>query len=177
MHLLTFLAIRQPGALMRFLLLGTQGIFYNFLFLFYLMTPKTVHRFVGILEEEAVYTYTRVVEDIEQGRLPEWENYPAPQIAKDYWKLDDDAKMLDLIKVIRADEAGHRFIHHTFANLNQATDTNPFSIATPTPTMIGQKLHLTREESLAFIEKATAEAKAAGKEGGHQSAGNSRAGQ
>lgn len=104
MHLLTFLAIRQPGAVMRALLLGTQGLFYNFLFLFYLATPKTVHRFVGILEEEAVYTYTRVIEDIEAGRLPEWENFPAPEIGKEYWKLAEDAKMLDLLKVIRADE-------------------------------------------------------------------------
>lgn len=50
--------------------------------------------------------------------------------------------------------AGHRFIHHTLANLNQKEDINPFSIATPSPGMIGTKLNLSREESLRFIEQA-----------------------
>lgn len=62
--------------------------------------------------------------------------------------------MLHMIRVVRADEAGHRFIHHTLADLDQKNDTNPFSVATPTPHMIGTKLHLTREESLEFIEEA-----------------------
>lgn len=42
--------------------------------------PRTCHRFVGKLEEEAVYTYTQCIEEIEAGRLPEWEA-PAPRYA------------------------------------------------------------------------------------------------
>jgi ubiquinol oxidase len=30
------------------------------------------HRFVGHLEEEAVFTYTRTIEELEAGRLPLW---------------------------------------------------------------------------------------------------------
>ena len=35
--------------------------------------------------------------------------------------------MLDLLYYVRADEAKHREIHHTFGNLNQAEDPNPFA--------------------------------------------------
>ncbi|CAO1636421.1 unnamed protein product [Sympodiomycopsis kandeliae] len=154
MHLLSFMALAKPGRFMRLMLLGAQGVFFNALFVLYILHPRTVHRFVGVLEEEAVKTYTGLIKDVEEGRLPEWEQMAAPQIAKEYWKLPDDALMLDMIKVIRADEAGHRFIHHTLADLDQKNDTNPFSVAAPTPHMIGTKLHLSREESLAFIEAA-----------------------
>ena len=34
--------------------------------------------------------------------------------------------MKDLIYYIRADEAGHRGVNHTFANLDQNEDPNPF---------------------------------------------------
>jgi hypothetical protein len=34
--------------------------------------------------------------------------------------------MKDLILYIRADEAGHRGVNHTFGNLNQKEDPNPF---------------------------------------------------
>ena len=66
---------------MRALLLLTQGVFYNFFFLFYLISPRIAHRFVGFLEEEAVITYTRIAEEIAEGRLPEWENYVSEAVA------------------------------------------------------------------------------------------------
>lgn len=72
------------------------------------MSPKICHRFVGFLEEEAVITYTRCLEDLDAGKLPTWSNLPAPSIAKTYWKLPDDATMRDVLLVIRADEATHR---------------------------------------------------------------------
>ena len=56
MHLLTFLTVSQPSIFMRATIIAAQGIFYNLFFLTYLITPKTAHRFVGALEEEAVRT-------------------------------------------------------------------------------------------------------------------------
>lgn len=156
MHLLSFLAISKPGWVMRSLLLVTQGVFYNGLFLLYLMSPRLVHRFVGILEEEAVKTYTCVLEDLQEGRLPEWEDLDAPEVAKEYWHLADDAPMVDLLRVVRADEAGHRFIHHSLANL-ESSDTNPFSVASPAPHMIGTKLSLERSESEEWVKRAAEE--------------------
>lgn len=52
----TFLTVSQPTLLTRFLVLGAQGVMYNLFFLLYLASPKTAHRFVGALEEEACRT-------------------------------------------------------------------------------------------------------------------------
>jgi ubiquinol oxidase len=38
----------------------------------YIISPRTCHRFVGHLEEEAVITYTRAIEELERGHLPKW---------------------------------------------------------------------------------------------------------
>ena len=47
MHLLTFLQLRQPGLFFRLFVLGAQGVFFNFYFVAYLLSPKFCHRFVG----------------------------------------------------------------------------------------------------------------------------------
>lgn len=52
----TFMTISQPTFFTRALVLAAQGGFYNAFFLTYLISPKTAHRFVGALEEEAVRT-------------------------------------------------------------------------------------------------------------------------
>ena len=82
-------------------------------------------RFVGYLEEEAVKTYTHIVGEIDAGRLPMWQKLPAPELAVDYWKLEKDALMRDVILAIRADEAHHRDVNHTLGSLKQSDD-NPF---------------------------------------------------
>ena len=61
MHLLTFLKLREPGIAFRLAVLGAQGVFFNAFFLSYLISPRTCHRFVGYLEEEAVRTYTHAL--------------------------------------------------------------------------------------------------------------------
>ncbi|KAK7208598.1 putative alternative oxidase AlxA [Myxozyma melibiosi] len=127
-HLLTFLKIYNPGWFMRLMLLGGQGVFFNLFFAAYLVSPRTCHRFVGYLEEEAVLTYTRCIKDYRAGRLPEFEKLEVPDIAKQYWKMGDDCTMEDLLLYIRADEAKHREVNHTFGNLNQKTDRNPFAL-------------------------------------------------
>lgn len=117
MHLMTFIHIAQPTRLERLLILIVQGLFYNAFFLLYLLSPKTAHRFVGYLEEEAVYSYTEYLEGVDSGQ---YDNQPAPQIAIDYWQLAPDARLRDVIIAVRADEAEHRDVNHDFANqLNQ----------------------------------------------------------
>ncbi|KAK9367609.1 alternative oxidase-domain-containing protein [Lipomyces kononenkoae] len=128
MHLLTFLKLYNPGWFMRLMLLGGQGVFFNLFFICYLISPRTCHRFVGYLEEEAIVTYTRCLQDINAGRIPEWQNLEIPDIAKQYWKMKDDCTMEDLILYIRADEAKHREVNHTFGNLDQKIDRNPFAL-------------------------------------------------
>jgi ubiquinol oxidase len=80
----------------------------------YLMSPRTCHRIVGYFEEEAVTSYSEYLEEVEQGRL---ENVPAPKIAIDYWNLPAYARLADVIRVVREDEAGHRDVNHKFVKL------------------------------------------------------------
>ncbi|MCJ1281788.1 hypothetical protein MMC26_001111 [Xylographa opegraphella] len=127
MHLLTFLKMAEPGRFMRAMLLGAQGVWYNALFLAYLVSPRTCHRFVGYLEEEAVITYTRFLAEIDAGNLPLFERAPAPDIAVRYWNMPEGKRTIrDLILYIRADEAKHREVNHTLGNLAQREDPNPF---------------------------------------------------
>ena len=113
MHLMTFIHIAKPSGLERILVLFTQGVFYNFFFALYLITPKTAHRIVGYFEEEAIVSYTEYLKEIDSGLH---ENVPAPRIAIEYWDLAPDARLRDVVKVIRDDEAGHRNVNHDFAN-------------------------------------------------------------
>jgi len=113
MHLMTFIHIAKPSGLERILVLFTQGVFYNFFFVLYLITPKTAHRIVGYFEEEAIVSYTEYLKEIDSGLH---ENVPAPRIAIEYWDLAPDARLRDVVKVIRDDEAGHRNVNHDFAN-------------------------------------------------------------
>ena len=113
MHLMTFVKIAEPSLFERLVIMITQAIFYNFYFFLYLFAPKTAHRVVGYLEEEAVVSYTQYLQEIDAGRQ---QNVPAPQIAIDYWKLSPNATLRDVVIAVRNDEAGHRDRNHEFAN-------------------------------------------------------------
>lgn len=116
MHLLTFLKMAEPGWFMRLMILGAQGVFFNSMFISYLISPRTCHRFVGYIEEEAVKTYTQAIADLEAGKLPKWEKLEAPEIAVKYWNMPEGHRtMRDLLLYIRADEAKHREVNHTLS--------------------------------------------------------------
>jgi len=114
MHLMTFIHIAKPSSIERFIIILVQGIFFNLYFIMYLISPRTCHRIVGYFEEEAVKSYSEYLEEVEQGRL---ENVPAPKIAIDYWNLPAYARLADVIRVVREDEAGHRDVNHKFVKL------------------------------------------------------------
>jgi ubiquinol oxidase len=113
MHLMTFIRIARPTRFERLLIVVAQGIFYNLFFLLYLVSARAAHRFVGYLEEEAVYSYTEYLAGVDAGS---YRNVAAPGIAIDYWKLLPNACLRDVIIVVRADEAHHRDVNHRFAN-------------------------------------------------------------
>lgn len=117
MHLLTFLKIRQPGLMMRILILTSQFIFLGYYSLLYLVNPKLCHRFVGYLEEEAVKTYTNLIKEMDEGKLPYWSEAVAPKIAINYWGLGSGASLRDVMVAIRADEVHHREYNHHFADI------------------------------------------------------------
>lgn len=113
MHLMTFIAVAQPNFFERLLIMTAQLIFYNFYFFLYLLSPQTAHRVVGYFEEEAVVSYTQYLQEIDSGHQ---ENVPAPDLAIDYWGLNADATLRDVVIAVRADEAGHRDKNHEFAD-------------------------------------------------------------
>ena len=113
MHLMTFIEISKPTLFERAVIIGVQWVFYCFFFALYLISSKTAHRVVGYFEEEAVISYTHYLAEIDEGRS---ENVPAPDIAKRYWALPEDATLRNVVLVVRADEAHHRDVNHGFAN-------------------------------------------------------------
>ncbi|MCI0555256.1 MAG: alternative oxidase [Anaerolineae bacterium] len=113
MHLMTFIHIARPSRLERLIILLAQGIFFNGFFLLYLISSKTAHRVVGYFEEEAIISYTEYLDHVDKGIHP---NVPAPQIAIDYWKLPPDARLRDVIVIVREDERHHRDVNHGFAD-------------------------------------------------------------
>ena len=113
MHLMTFIHVARPSSLERLLILLAQGVFYNCFFLLYLTSPKTAHRVVGYLEEEAVHSYTEYLAGVDDGSCA---NVAAPRIAIDYWKLAANARLREVIVAVRADEAHHRDVNHEFAD-------------------------------------------------------------
>ncbi len=119
MHLMTFIEIAQPNWVERLVVLLAQGAFFFGYGLIYLLSPITAHRIVGYFEEEAVYSYTQYLKQIDDGIV---ENVAAPQIAIDYWNLDHEARLRDVIIAVRADEAGHRDVNHALADAYSDTD-------------------------------------------------------
>lgn len=113
MHLMTFVEVIKPNLLERCLVIFAQFTFIIFYGIFYIISMKGAHRFVGYLEEEAVISYTRYLEEIDSGRIP---NTPAPKFACDYWNLSSTATLRDVIIIIRDEEGAHRDVNHSFAN-------------------------------------------------------------
>ena len=110
---MTFIEIARPNWLERGMILLAQALFWNFYFILYVFFPRTAHRLVGYFEEEAVLSYTAYLEQVEKN--PEL-NISAPQIAIDYWKLENNAKLVDVIKAVREDERGHSLVNHGLAD-------------------------------------------------------------
>jgi ubiquinol oxidase len=113
MHLMTFIHIAKPTLFERLVIIVVQWFFYVAFFLLYAVSPRTAHRVVGYFEEEAIISYTLYLEELDDGRSP---NVAAPDIAIKYWKLPSDARLRDVILVVRADEARHRDVNHMFSD-------------------------------------------------------------
>ena len=90
-----------------------------------------MHRFVGYLEETAVHTYHNIVTHVDTPGTHlhgAWSELSSPALAIGYWRLPPDAKFVDTLKCMLADEAHHRDVNHTFATL-PSDDPNPFVLA------------------------------------------------
>ena len=95
------MSLYKPGRFMRGLVVIAQGIFCGFLFPAYIISPRFCHSFVGYLEEQAVVTYTHVLDEIDAGSYPEFEK-TASDLAIRYWKLPVGSQWRDVFAAIRA---------------------------------------------------------------------------
>ncbi len=114
MHLMTFIQVAKPTSLERFIIIAAQLIFIIMYSIIYLVSQRTAHRIVGYFEEEAVFSYTDYLNELESGRI---KDQPAPKIAIDYWSLPLHSTLKDVVRVVRDDEAGHRDVNHSFADI------------------------------------------------------------
>lgn len=128
MHLLVFMRMFNPGIITRVMVIVAQGVLVTLLTGTYAVCPRALHRFVGYLEEMAVRTYTEVVHHVQTpgSKLHNaWSVLPAPEIARNYWRLPGNAMFVDVLRHIGADETHHRDVNHTFASMG-LYDTNPY---------------------------------------------------
>ena len=112
MHLMFFIEIAKPNWVERWLVLIAQFTFSLFYLVLYLADNRTAHKMVAYFEEEAVVSYTEYLELVESGAM---ENVAAPQLAIDYYGMNANAKLADLIKHVRADEQHHSEVNHRYA--------------------------------------------------------------
>lgn len=112
MHLMFFIEIAKPNWFERLLILLAQLIFWNFYFLMFVFFPRTAHKMIAYFEEEAVRSYTTYLDMINNNQIP---NVHAPDIAIEYYGMNRDARLSDMIKKVRDDEAGHAVANHKFS--------------------------------------------------------------
>jgi len=117
MHLLIALKLRNPGIAFRMLVIAGQAGFFTFYTIAYILSPRYCHRLVAYLEEEAVYTYTKLIEQIDDGTLPLFKHMKAPSFAIKYYNLDKNAMLRDVFNCMRMDESSHRDANHHFGDL------------------------------------------------------------
>ena len=113
MHLMIYSHISRPNFLEKVFIFIIQFFFFFFYALIYILLQKTAHRMVGYLEEEAVHSYTMFLKCIDEGII---HNHNAPQIAINYWGLDENATLRDVVIATRDDEIKHRDLNHNLAN-------------------------------------------------------------
>jgi ubiquinol oxidase len=114
MHLMIFIEIAKPNWFERWMIITAQFLFWHFYMFLYIFFPKVAHRMVGYFEEQAVISYTSYLKAIDLGKI---KNIDAPQIAKNYYALKEDAKLRDVVIAVREDERGHAQENHRMADV------------------------------------------------------------
>lgn len=130
MHLQITLDMAKASVVTRSMVIATQLVMTPFLMAVYLVHPKSMHRFVGYLEETACHTYVNVINKVntEGTNLHKgWFHVPASPLARGYYHLPEGSKWVDALSCMMADESHHRDVNHTFAEM-AADDPNPFLV-------------------------------------------------
>jgi ubiquinol oxidase len=105
----------------RLLIRVAQAVFVCGYTTLYVLSRAVAHRFVGYLEEHAVNSYTRYLDDLRRDPAADT---PAPRAAILYWDLAPEATMSDVVEAVRRDEVGHREENHGLADSRGSRSTN-----------------------------------------------------
>jgi ubiquinol oxidase len=133
MHLLIWMKVTQPTPVERGIVVLAQGVYLTFYSFLYMVAPRAAHRLTGYLEEEAHAAYTQYLSALDSGALP---LKPAPDIAKEYYRLPEDSTVRDVVLYVRADECCHREINHGIANKYKSGDSD----SPPTPLIFANEI-------------------------------------
>ena len=104
----------QPTRLERLFVLAAQIGYAAAYATLYVLSPATAHRSVGFLEECAHRAYNDYLGAIDAGQIP---NVPAGELAKQYYRLPENARLRDVVLHVRGDEAYHALYNHHLADL------------------------------------------------------------
>ena len=120
MHLLICMKMSNANIITRTLVVAAQYIMTPLLMSIYLVRPKSMHRFVGYLEETACHTYVNVINHIETPGThlhKAWALTPAPPLAIGYYRLPADAKWVDTLKCMVSEFISYCFESNSFCEL------------------------------------------------------------
>lgn len=117
MHLFLWLTITNAGIFVKTSIALYQVFFAFFFGTMYTLSPRVGHRFLGYLEENIIRSYTLLIRDLEEGKLPNWKTMREPKILFEYYELPEDKVFRDLILEVRADEVLHREVNHLMAEV------------------------------------------------------------
>jgi len=132
MHLITCMSFFEAGPVTRGVVQLAQLAMTPFLAGLYLVRPQLLHRFVGYLEETAVHTYANIVQLTQTPGTQlhaAWHETPAPAVAIKYWHMGEEAKWVDVLSRMLADESHHRDVNHALASMSTSQmfgEDNPF---------------------------------------------------
>mmetsp|Transcript_38396 Transcript_38396/g.122267 ORF Transcript_38396/g.122267 Transcript_38396/m.122267 type:complete len:263 (-) Transcript_38396:280-1068(-) len=95
--------LHAPGALSRTLMATTQAAFSHGFWLAHLASPKFCRCFLGYAEEEHIKAYSKLLEDIDEGRLPQFSSAEAPAPARAHYGLPEGAPLREVFKCMLAE--------------------------------------------------------------------------
>lgn len=147
MHLIICLDTFEASFMARALVIGAQFVMVPLLMGVYLVHPRSMHRFVGYLEETACHTYVNIIRHIETPGTKlhtAWADLPAPDMAVGYYHLPKGSKWVESLRCMMADESHHRDVNHTFADM-ASDDPNPFLAMHKEDALVAWRMHIKGE--------------------------------
>ncbi|KAL0483918.1 ubiquinol oxidase AOX1C, mitochondrial [Acrasis kona] len=113
-HLMLWAEVIKPSILETILIFFATVVYFVLYCASYLVSRNFCHRVVGYMEEEAVWYYTDFLQAIDRG-VPEVLDIQVPKLAINYYKLNADATLRQVVLCVRGDEAHHRNSNHTLS--------------------------------------------------------------